>query len=51
MKSFIVSTLAAFVAAQETPNYGMVIRDALESINVDVDGMVEFLDDKNSELE
>ena len=51
MKSFIVSTLAAFVAAQETQNFGTVVIDALEGISVDVDGVVEFFDDKNSELE
>ena len=35
----------------EYTSFGTILRDALESIDVDVDGMITFLQEKGFELE
>ena len=35
----------------EYTSFGTILRDTLESIDVDVDGMISFLSDKGYELE
>ena len=51
MRSFIISTLAAITAAQEYYNFGDMVYDALVSIDVDVDGFMDFVTEKGIALD
>ena len=51
MRSFIVSTLAAITTAQEYYSFGDMVHDALVSIDVDVDGFMDFVSEKGIALE